>query len=278
MKRHGTPAFAGIAIAICLLAVGCGPRAGQDAAERMRIEVSGSNTTLPLVKILAGEYPEKSVEFEFFPGLHSAGGIEGVSTGVLDIGLMSRELTDEERALGLRYTLLSNDGLVIAVHPTVGIDALSSEQVRDIYRGRYANWRELGGPDLPIVILDRNEDESAKLVFRRYVLGPSLEVTVGAAVLSHEPDMIEALSSTPGGIGYFSLGAAVSSNVAVRVVALDGVVPTVDSVRSGQYRVVRPLGVVTRSDPSEAVERFLRWASGPEGRAVMERSGYAAAR
>lgn len=269
---------AAIAATLCFAVAGCGSGEEREPAAALRARVSGSNVTLPLVRLLAHEYPDRSVEFEFLPGLHTAGGVQGVAGGELDIGLVSRELTDEERALGLRYVLLSNDALVVAVHPTVGVKTLTSEQVRGIYSGRYRSWQELGGPDLPIVVLDRNEDESAKIALRAHVLGHSLEVTSAAAVLSHEPDMIAAVASTPGAIGYFSLGAAVSQNVAVDLIALDGVAPTVENVKSGRYRAVRPLGVVTRPDSAPAIERFLEWAVGPEGRAVMERNGYAAAR
>lgn len=278
MSRHSKSMLAYAAILLCLIGVGCAPQTSQEPAERSRIKVSGSGTTLPLIRLLASAYPDRSVEFEFLPGLHSAAGIEGVASGAIDVGLVSRDLTDEEQALGLTYTLLSEDGLVIAVHPSVGIQELTTEQVKDIYRGRYSNWKELGGADLPIVVLDRNEDESAKIVLRKHVLGSSLEVTSSAAVLSHEPDMISALSSTPGAIGYFSLGAAVHQRVPVDVVALDGVKPSIETLRSGDYRVVRPLGIVTRPDASAAVRKFVRWVVGPEARAAMEREGYAAAR
>lgn len=278
MSRHSKSMLAYAAILLCLIGAGCAPQASKEPAERTHIKVSGSGTTLPLVRLLASAYPDRSVEFEYLPGLHSAAGIEGVASGAIDIGLVSRELTDEERALGLTYTVLSNDGLVIAVHPSVGVRELTTEQVRDIYRGRYSNWKELGGADLPIVVLDRNEDESAKIVLRKYVLGSSLEVTASAAVLSHEPDMISALSSTPGSIGYFSLGAAVHQRVPVDVVALDGVRPSIETLLSGEYRVVRPLGIVTRPDAGPAVKKFVQWAAGPEAQVAMEREGYAAAR
>lgn len=278
MSRHSKSMLAYAAILVCLISAGCAPQASREPAERTHIKVSGSGTALPLIRLLASVYPDQSVEFEFLPGLHSAAGIEGVASGAIDVGLVSRELTDEERALGLTYTLLSNDGLVVAVHPSVGVQELTTEQVRDIYRGRYSNWKELGGADLPVVVLDRNDDESAKIVLRKYVLGSSLEVTSSAAVLSHEPDMISALSSTPGAIGYFSLGAAVHQQVPVDVVALDGVKPSIDTLRSGEYRIARPLGIVTRPDASAAVRKFVRWVVGPEARAAMEREGYAAAR
>lgn len=278
MSRIGRSTLAVIAIAALALLVACQRQEPVALRQRTQIRMTGAGPTMALLKVLAAEYDDAAVEFVFLPGLHSAGGIEGVANGSLDVGAVARELTDEEKSLGLRHTALSNDAIIVAVHPGCGVRGLSTEQVRDIYAGRYTNWRQLGGNNVPIVVLDRNEDESAKIAFRKHVLGASLTITSSAGVLSLEPDMIEAVASTPGAIGYFSLSAATAQGTRVQVLDLDGVVPSVANVHAGRYRAVRPLGVVTRPDVRKEIIRFLEWATGPEGNAVMERHGYAAAR
>lgn len=278
MSRIGRLTPAAIAIVLGLLLAACSQQRDVDAPARSRIRISGSGPALQLLKVLASEYEDPAVEFVFLSGLHSAGGIDGVAHGDLEIGTVSRDLTEQELSLGLDYTPLADDALAVVVHPSCQVTGLTSQQVRDIYAGRYRTWRELGGADVPIAILDRNEDESAKIVFRRHVLGPSLLVTTSAGVLALEPDMIEAVASTPGAIGYCSMGAAMAQGARIRVLDLDGVSPTVGDVYSGKYPVVRTLGVVMRPDAPDAVDRFIRWAAGPEGRVVIERHGYAAAR
>lgn len=242
------------------------------------VRVSGSGTCLPLLRILSGEYSDETVEFVFLPGLHSGGGIKGVANGDLEIGSVSRELTKEETALGLRYTLLSRDGLVLATHSSVDIPGLTSEQVRGIYRGDYSNWKQLGGPDLPITILDRNEDESAKIVLREFVLGKELVITPKAVNLYYEPDMIDGLQSTVGAVGYFSLGYGLSQKLPVNYLQLDGVDASVENIKNGSYDVIRPLGIVTASDASEEINRFVEWASSPAATALIEKRGFAPAR
>ncbi|MBN2405030.1 MAG: substrate-binding domain-containing protein [Coriobacteriia bacterium] len=260
---------------------GCTPAAdsvspaGDTVGEQLR--VSGSGTCLPLIQILTDEYTSDS-EFVFLPGLHSGGGIKGVANADLEIGAVSRSLSDDEAALGLEYTLLSSDGLVLATHSSVTIDGLSTEQVRDIYSGVYSNWSELGGPDLPITILDRNEDESAKIILRQYVLGPDLEITPKAVNLYYEPDMIEGLQSTAGSIGYFSLGYGLSQDVPVLYMKLDGISATVENIENGTYKVVRPLGVVTAEDASDEITAFLQWATSAEARDLMKSQGFAPAK
>lgn len=273
--------LASLAVAAAMLA-GCNGSpavpGGQDSLTRLR--VSGSGTCLPLLRILAAEQPDSHVRLVFLPGLHSGGGIKGATQGSLDIGAVSRNLTDSERAAGLKVTWLSKDGLVVAVNQSVGnigIKALTTAQVKDIYAGKYKNWKELGADkDLGIVVLDRHEDESAKIIMRTYVFGSQDEFKVDprSVNLYYESDMVDALQTTTGAIGYFSLGYALSQGVPVKLLALDGVEPTVENVQSGEYKIVRPLGVVTKTDAPKAVEDFISWATGPEARRIMTQKGY----
>jgi len=271
---------ASLALVLALFLSACGGPADV-ATERLEgepVRVSGSGTCMPLLRILTGEYADESVEFVYLPGLHSGGGIKGVVNGDLEVGAVSRDLSEDETALGLRYTLLSRDGLVIATHSSVDIPGLSTEQVRGIYRGDYSNWTELGGPDLPITILDRNEDESAKIVLRQFVLGKDLKITPKAVNLYYEPDMIDGLQSTVGAIGYFSLGYGLSQDVPVHYLSLDGVDPTVENIKNGSYKVVRPLGIVTAGDANESIQKFVQWSSSAAASALIEKRGFAPAR
>lgn len=251
---------------------------GEPAAERYRARVSGSGTCLPLLKIMTKAYGPKDIDFVYLPGLHSGGGIQGVAGGDLEIGAVSRELNDEEQDLGLQYTLLSTDGLVIAVHESVNLDGLTTQQVKDIYAGKHKNWKELGGPDLAITILDRNEDESAKIILRQYVIGKDLKISDRAVSLYYESDMVEGLEGTPGSIGYFSLGYGVSQGVKARFLKLDDVAPTAENITNGTYKVIRPLGIVTKKDAPASVQNFLKWATSSAAKTLIEGEGYAPAK
>lgn len=266
-----------LAMAAALTLAGCAQQPGGTSPLQSphRIRVSGSGTALPLIRILSDAYESDEVAFVYLPGLHTGGGIKGAANGDLEIGSVSRELTVEEKALDLDYVQLSDDGLVIATHPSVTIDGLTTGQVRDIYAGEYENWSELGGPDLDIVILDRNEDESAKLILREFVLGPDLEITEHAVIMFYEPDMVDGLEKTEGAIGYFSLGYGVSEEISVNYLELDGVEPTVASIESGDYKMVRPLGMVAARPASAPIAEFLEWSKSEEAIALMREQGFA---
>lgn len=275
-----------VAAAVVSFAAGCSrgqtSREGPAVEDRVRLRISGSGTGMPLLELLTAEYPDKDVEFDFLPGLHTGGGVKGVAQEALEIGATSRDLNDEEKALGVEQTVLSHDGLVMAVHPSVEIDGLTSQEVRDLYAGKYKNWKELGGNDLAIIVLDRNEDESAKMILRQYVLGDRLKISPEAVNMFYESDMVEALRTMPGAVGYFSLGYGISRRVPVRMLALDGVEASVESIEDGRYKVIRPLGIVTLpgrdADTQNAIDGFLKWTDGPEAEAMMRKNGFAPAK
>ncbi len=240
------------------------------------IKIAGSGTCRPLMEILIRAYSKlhPEIKFKFLPITHSKGGVEGVAQGLLDIGLVSRELKPEEKALGVTYLLLSNDGLVIATHPSIKIKNLSTQQVKDIYSGKIKKWKELGGPNVPIIVMDRNEDESAKIILRQYVLGKSLTVTKKASIMYYESDMVKALERTPYSIGYLSFGYAISKKLPLNILSLDGVKPSVASILNGQYRVVRPMGIVYKN-PSGPVKNLIEFLSSPEAKEIMIKNGFA---
>lgn len=283
--RRSAAALVVLALVTAALTGCAGGTAGSTStstAGTTRYRISGSGTCLPLLRILTADYRDPRVSFVYLPGLHSGGGIQGVVHGDLEIGAVSRDLDATEQALGLRTTWFSNDGLVVAVHPSVKVTGLTTQQVRDIYAGKITNWKQVGGQDMRIHVLDRNEDESAKIILRKFVLGVlgskgSVTVTPAAIKLYYEPDMVEALTSTPGAIGYFSLGYGLSEKIPVTILKLDGVEASVANVLNGRYKVVRPLGVVTPKRTDSKIEQFLRWATGPQAAAIMKENGYAPA-
>lgn len=262
---------------VSLIVLSCAPKQEKPKPQPVvSIKISGSGTCKPLVEILAKEYSKShpEVKIRFLPSTHSKGGIEGVAQGLLDIGLVSRDLKPEEKALGLTYLPLSSDGLAIATHNSTKIKNLTTQQVRDIYSGKIKSWGELGAANAPIVVLDRNEDESAKIILRQYVLGKNLPVTRTATVMYYESDMVEALERTPNTIGYLSLGYALSRKLPINLVSLDGAAPTVENILEGKYRVVRPLGVVYKKLTPQA-KKLIDFFKSEEAKELMIKNGFA---
>lgn len=267
-----------VAIASTVAMMGCSQNGGKQTtvSKPQTIRITGSSTCLPLLKILTTDYAKNhpEIRFLYLPSAHSGAGIQGAANGTLDIGAVSRDLTNAEAALGLEHIVLSNDGLAIATHKDLKIKSITTAQLIQIYSGEITNWKDLGGPDATIVVLDRAEDESAKVILRKYCLG-TCTVLPSASVMFLETDLIKALTTTPNSIGYLSYGAIISDNLKVNVLSLDGATPTVVNIQKGVYKIVRPLGIVLRKNPTSATRSFVDWATGPNGSKIMNAKGYA---
>lgn len=270
-------------VALAAALAGCALPAEQavpDAAPVERVMIAGSGSVKPLVQLLADAWTAKTPGrvVEFLPSTHTAGGVSAVASGTADAGMTSRPLKDGEKSSGLEFRPLSDDGLVIAANRGAGVTEITTEQVRAVYSGKIERWTELGGVDEQIVVLDRNEDESAKIILRQYVLGPKLRIAPDAIILYYESEMVTALEKTPFAIGYFSMGDAISKKRSVTLLKVDGVDPTVANVLSGRYPVVRQLGLIFKKDLRAPAKSFVDFMLSKEGAELMADQGYAPAR
>lgn len=240
------------------------------------IRVSGSGTALPLVQKLAEAYTQKHPEtqFQFEPGTNSGGAIRGVMNGKLDLAVVNRPLSQIEAKEALDYRPFARDAVAFVAHKPVPVEALSSSQVRDIYSGKLTNWQQLGGKAAPIVVLDRDPDESArKLVLVPFMNGQPVQAQT--VVLSKAKEMVQALESTPNAVGYSSLGLLqVIQARQVQVLKLDGTIPSAKSLALGTYPWYLTFGLVRHRNASPAVQSFVDFTIEQEGRQVLEKYGY----
>ena len=241
------------------------------------VKISGSGSVYPALKVLAKAYEKKvkNTQIIFFPENQSAGGIAGVKNSLVDIGALSSQLKAEENNRQLTYQEFGKDALIVATHQSVkGVKNLQTKDLQRIYSGEIANWQDLGGPDAKIIVLDRPEDESAKKLLRKYYLGKDLKITSSAVLLSQEPELIRAVQDTPYSIGTFSLAYATANNLPVNRLTLDKIAPTVENVKAGKYLMVRHLGIVSKTTPSQTVQGFLDFVASEEGATELLQSGF----
>lgn len=118
------------------------------------ITVAGSTTCLPIAEIAAEGFKEETGIDVLVSGLGSSAGIEAVSAGTADIASSSRGLNADEQDLGLTPIVIAHDGIAVIVNDDNPVDNLSTEQLRDIYAGKITNWKEVGGEDLRIQVIN----------------------------------------------------------------------------------------------------------------------------
>ncbi|HMB71815.1 MAG TPA: substrate-binding domain-containing protein, partial [bacterium] len=269
--------LAGLALAGC---AGDGPAGGAADSgpedEGRIIRVSGAEDAYPLARALAHRFEETNPGYEvvFAPGAGTRGGVGAVSLGEADLGLVSRPLSEEERASGVTYLHLAHDIVVFVAASAAGVDSLTRDQLISVYSGAVDDWSEVGGASRPIAVLDRSEHTSIKSVLRRQLFGDSLAVTPRAMVLEGSDDMVTLLSTARDAIGYLSLGAALRADLDVVHLTVDGARPVRADVERGRYPYHRPLGFVVGESPSRAVMNFVRFVYAEEGRRTTSALGF----
>lgn len=271
-----------IVAVLILMAGGCGEGSQEGAGPKAKqgderlIRVSGSDDVYPLVHLLAQQFEKNQAGYRvlFSPPTHTRGGAAGVSLGDVDIGLLSRPLSMEEKEGIPTYLHLSQDIIVFAVHRAVAVKNLSKQQILDIYSGKITNWKEVGGHDSPITVLDRAEHTSSKIVIRQQLFGPEFTITSKALVLERPEDTVTSLNVLEDSIAYLSLGDAILEGLNANILSIDGIEPSISNFQAGKYTLTRPFGFLIGPTPRRQTMKFIRFMYSEEGRRIMLNHGF----
>ncbi len=248
-----------------------------NAPTQTEIKISGSSSSYRAIKVLAESYEikNKNIKANFLPPNQSETAIAGVKEGIFEIASISKALKPEDNDGTLQYHEVAKDALLVATNSSVkGVKNLTTEQLKGIYSGKIKNWKEVGGNDGQIVVLDRPEDESAKRLLRKHYLGSELKNTPEAVILKEEGDLISAIQNTPNSIGAFSLAYAIANKLPVNHLSLNGIEALSENVKSGQYPMVRAIGLVSKKIPNDEVKQFIDFILSQEGKGILNQTGF----
>ena len=283
-------AFALSAVMALALLAGCGNQTdnnssnnnnGGDASDTPAASVSGTVSTdgstsmEKVIGALSESYmaANKDVTVNYNP-TGSGAGITAVQEGTCDIGLSSRALKDEEKAAGLKETVLAYDGIAIIVHPDNPVSDLSIEQIAKLYTGEITNWKDVGGSDAEVVLIGREAASGTRDGFES--ITGTKDKCQYRQELTSTGDVITAVSQNPDAIGYASLAAIKDS---VKALSVDGVTPSETTVKDGSYEVQRPFVLVTVEGKalSAAAQSFFDYATSADAADIIAKAGAVAA-
>ena len=281
-------AFALSAVMALALLAGCGNQTdnnssndnGGDASDTPAASVSGTvstdgSTSMEVIGALSESYmaANKDVTVNYNP-TGSGAGITAVQEGTCDIGLSSRALKDEEKAAGLKETVLAYDGIAIIVHPDNPVSDLSIEQIAQLYTGEITNWKDVGGSDAEVVLIGREAASGTRDGFES--ITGTKDKCQYRQELTSTGDVITAVSQNPDAIGYASLAAIKDS---VKALSVDGVTPSETTVKDGSYQVQRPFVLVTVEGKalSAAAQSFFDYATSADAADIIAKAGAVAA-
>ncbi|MDD4254860.1 MAG: phosphate ABC transporter substrate-binding protein [Methanofollis sp.] len=278
MKNSKTLFLAVPLLALLLIATlfsGCTGGGGDTTPESL--SVTGSTTVLPVAQKAAEAYMDTDLQADIqVSGGGSSVGVQAVGEGTADIGMASRDLKDSEKEKypDLVQHVVAKDGIAVIVHPANTVETVTTAQVKAIYQGAITNWKELGGPDMAVVVVGRDSASGTREFFQEAVMNkedfvPSqLEKNSNGAVK-------QTIAQTPGAIGYVGLG-YIDPTVKALKVDVNGtaVKPTVAAVVSGDYPIARSLNMFTKGEASGLAKEYLDFIVSPEGQKIVEEEGF----
>ncbi|WP_306251649.1 PstS family phosphate ABC transporter substrate-binding protein [Parvularcula sp. IMCC14364] len=259
--------------------------AGCSRSVSENVTVSGSSTVLPVISRAAEEYSLQTPGVRVIVNAGGSGvGITQLGEGQTDIGMISRDISQTEQAkfpdADFTTYVIGRDAVVPVVSSEIyetGVTALTIEQIAAIYRGQITNWRDVGGPDTEILVIDKEASRGTRQVFMEAVMGDKNAEAPGAKlVLGSNNEEQTALTQSNAAIGMLSQAWLNRDVKGLAITLSDGssIEPDLESIRAGKYPIARDLLLVSRSDLSEPSKAFIEYVLSAEGQQLVEDAGY----
>lgn len=253
------------------------PAAGKGADDPKKLTISGTGSALGTVKLLVREFKKLSpgTEIEVLPSIGSGGAIKAVLAGALDIGFSSRPLTGEEKGQGIVERELGKTPFVFGAARSANIHDISQADLARIFNGTLTTWPD--GSPLRLVLRPLSDTDTQILTSISPSMSSALESAhrrSGIKIAMTDQDSADAIESIPGAIGTSTLALILSESRKIEPLAVDGVQPTLQNLKSGAYPYSKKLFMVMRKQPQPPVQRFIEFLRSDRGRAILVRTGH----
>ncbi len=242
-----------------------------DESEIEKLVLTGSSTIAPLAAEIGKRFESlhRNVRVDVQTG-GSSRGVSDARAGLADIGMASRALKDDEKDL-LQFTV-ALDGISVILNKANPVEALSKQQIIDIYTGKITSWKQVGGNDAPITVVNKAEGRSTLELFLHHFGLKNTEVKPHV-IIGDNQQGIKTVVGNPDAIGYVSVGTAeyeASQGAAIKLLPLEGIAASVENVRNRSFPLSRPLNLVTRSEPVGLAKDFIEFAGSPQVNDLIE--------
>lgn len=249
--------------------------------------IDGATAAFPVYSAFVNSvYPSSTRLYDgVFEYNNTVGGYELLAEKKTDVFLgaqPSKAQTEYATNCGttFEYTQIGSEAFVFFVHKNNPIESLTTEQIRKIYSGEITNWKEVGGEDKKIVAYQRNEGSGSQSMLIRFmgdtpIMEPDIQTNVGGMgeIIKEVADY----KSNPTSIGFsfrFYVEGIIQ-NPDIKLIAIDGVAPTVENIKNGTYPIITPVYAVTyEGNTNKNVDKLIEWMLSDEGQYIIEQTGY----
>lgn len=250
------------------------------------LKINGSTTVnLPVAEAAENLRVEKKMDIQVDTQGGSAGGISMLGDGLVQIGMSSKHITQDERArypeVQFKETHIGEDAVAMIVSRDVwqgGVKSLSKAQLKDIYEGKIKNWKDVGGPDRRIAFFNKEPGRGTWEVFAHWIYGNSKNTPqVSFPEVGGNEETRNKVASTRGAISQLSSSWADGKSVfALAIQGADGraLPPTTEHIATGKYPLSRPLFVLTNGDPTGESRTMIDYLLSERGQALVRKHGY----
>lgn len=256
---------------------GCGSQS--DKKSESKITIAGSTSVQPLSEFLAKDYMKENSGVEILvQGGGSGQAAKSLEESIAHIGALSRNVEkDEKKVIKKEYTI-AMDGVAVVVNKDVNVDNLTMNQIKDIFVGKIKNWKEVGGKDMKIAVVSREEGSGTRGAFTEItgVLEKKGEdkkdnTVSSALVQSSTGAVVKTVSKTPGSIGYVSLA---SIDKSVKSLKVGGIAPSEKTVLDGSYKISRPFIYAVTDKVDANTQKFIDYVISSDGQARVKEAGF----
>ena len=247
--------FLGLSLAIFMSAC-------SDSQPLQKLTLTGSSTVAPVASEIAKAYEKDhpGTRIEVQTG-GSSRGITDADSGRADIGMVSRALKSEEA--GFKFHTVAIDGVAVILNTKNGVKEFTRDQLIAIYTGKISNWKDLGGIDAEITVVNKAAGRATLEVFIKFLGLDSADIDADL-IVGENQQAIKTVSGNPNAIGYVSIGAAeveAKNGVPTKTIAVDGIAANSETVANGTYPISRPLLLITKGESSDLAKDFLNFAT-----------------
>lgn len=249
---------------------GCGQKQGTTtpgtspaataAAEKLSGSVTavGSTALQPLAEGASRLFMQKNKDVKIqVQGGGSGTGLTQVQSGGADIGnsdIYAEEKLTPEQAKELVDHQVAVVGIAPVINPNIKVDNVTKQQLVDIFTGKITNWKEVGGDDKKIVIVNRPKSSGTRATFKKFGLGGAEEAEGMALTEDASGTVRKTVAETDGAISYLALSYVDKS---VKSLKLDGVEANADNIKDGKYSIWAYEHMYTKGEAKGATKAFL---------------------